>query len=63
LQFRVVSILERTTEVAAIEFAVAETSAVVFRSPLVTAQVAVLGAIAIAAIFSRFLDAFVLAGV
>src|SRR6185436_7621201 len=63
ITFGVISVFERFTEVAAVEFTVAETRAVVFRGFLIAAQVAVFCAAAVPAISAAFLDAFVIAGV
>src|SRR5689334_6471405 len=63
ITFGVISVFESFTEVAAVEFTVAETPAVIFRGCLIAAQVAVFCAAAVPAIFAAFLDAFVIAGV
>src|SRR6185503_5358601 len=63
ITFGVISVFERFTEVAAIEFTVAETRPVVFRGFLIATQVAVFCAAAVPAIFAAFLDAFFIAGV
>ena len=61
--FGPISVFESFTEVAAVEFTVAETPAVVFRGLLIDAQVAVFCAAAVPTIFAAFLNTFVIAGV